>query len=126
MEPLVTIAIPDLAGSAARTATLSSLARHTRELYEVILLEEEPSRPHVSSGSNDQALRQIVVAVPFGTPAAGRIGERDEARRPPRPPVRFVRYFLQTPPHRCDPIAPCGSDAANGEDTHRLCCPESI
>src|SRR5438552_13772743 len=70
MEPLVTIAIPDLAGPAVRTATLNSLARHTPELHEVVLLVEEAHRQNVSSWSDDQALRQILVPAPFGAPAA--------------------------------------------------------
>jgi O-antigen biosynthesis protein len=68
MEPLVTIAIPDLAGPTALATTLAALARHTPEPHEVVLLVEAGSRqitrPH------NQALQQIPVAVPFGTPAA--------------------------------------------------------
>ena len=44
MEPLVTIAIPDIAGSAARDAALASLARHTPEPYEVVLFVEDKAR----------------------------------------------------------------------------------
>lgn len=44
MEPLVTIAIPDLAGSTALLTTLASLGRHTPEPHEVVLLVEAGSR----------------------------------------------------------------------------------
>ena len=70
MEPLVTIAIPDLAGIAARTATLQALARHTPEPYKVVLLVEETQRQHVLSGQNDHAIRQIALPVPLSIPTA--------------------------------------------------------
>src|SRR5205823_9723748 len=67
---VVTIAIPDLAGPTARTATLNSIARHTPEAHEVVQLIEEARGQNVSSWSDNQVLRQISVAAPFGTPAA--------------------------------------------------------
>src|SRR6266568_6986497 len=70
MEPLVTIAIPDLAGPAASSATLASLARCTQEPYRVVLLVEENIRQHTSPGSGTLALQSIAIPAPFGTPAA--------------------------------------------------------
>ena len=71
MESLVTIVIPDLAGSAARTATLQALARHTPEPYEVVLLfVEETPRQRVPPEQNDQVIQQIALPAPFSTPAA--------------------------------------------------------
>jgi glycosyltransferase involved in cell wall biosynthesis len=70
METVVTIAIPDLSGSAALTATLQELARHTPEPYEVVLLLEETRAQHVLSKQDDQTVRQIAIPAPFSTPAA--------------------------------------------------------
>src|SRR6266852_3436172 len=70
MEPLVTIAIPDLAGSAARNATLAALARHTPEPYEVVVLAEETPQQYVPAHSGNTTYRQIMVPVPFSTPSA--------------------------------------------------------
>src|SRR5689334_25304410 len=93
MEPLVTIAIPDLAGPAARTATLDSLARHTPELHEVVLLVEEARRQKVSSWPDNQALRQILVPVPFGAPAA--LNRLLATGRPPGSPLLYTKHEHQ-------------------------------
>ena len=68
MEPLVTIAISDLAGPTALSTTLASLARHTPEPHEVVLLVEAGSRQ--ITRPRNQVLQQIPVPVPFGAPAA--------------------------------------------------------
>jgi len=70
MEPLVTIAIPDIAGAAACTITLAALAKHTPEPYEVVLLLEETHRQQVISTPGNSTLRQVSVPAPFGAPAA--------------------------------------------------------
>lgn len=70
MEPIVTIAIPDLSGPAARAATFQALARHTPVPYEVVLLVEETPGQHAPLRQNDQATRQIALPAPFSTPAA--------------------------------------------------------
>ncbi|HET8853355.1 MAG TPA: glycosyltransferase family 2 protein, partial [Ktedonobacteraceae bacterium] len=71
MQPLVTIAIPDIAGPAARGATLASLSYHTpRELHEVILLVEATRGQDRLVTSEQHALRQLAVPAPFGAPAA--------------------------------------------------------
>ncbi len=67
MEPLVTIAIPDIAGIVARNVTLQSIGRHTPEPHEVVLLVEE-SRPQMRSRWDDQRLRRIAVPPPFSAP----------------------------------------------------------
>ena len=54
MDPLVTIAIPDLAGSVARTTTLSSLARHTPEPHQVMLLVEQSRSQSLFSQQDDR------------------------------------------------------------------------
>jgi len=68
MEPLVTIAIPDLAGPTALSITLAALARHTAEPHEVMLLVEAGSRQ--ITRPDHQTLPQIPVPAPFGAPAA--------------------------------------------------------
>src|SRR2546426_970996 len=73
MEPLVTIAIPDLAGIAARTTTLQALARHTPEPHEIVLFVEQQSGRDASSPLTQQrrlAVRQLPMPVPFSAPAA--------------------------------------------------------
>jgi glycosyltransferase involved in cell wall biosynthesis len=68
MDPLVTIVIPDIAGLAALSATLTSLARHTPEPHVVMLLEEAGSM-QITRPEN-LTLQQIIVPAPFGIPAA--------------------------------------------------------
>ncbi len=68
MEPLITIAIPDLAGNTALSTTLTSLARHTLEPYEVMLFVEVGSRQTIRLGN--QKLQPIIVPTPFSAPAA--------------------------------------------------------
>ena len=70
MEPVVTIAIPDVAGTVARTATIQALARNTPEPYEIVLLTERLQPAPVTPKQIDQALRQITVPAPFSTPVA--------------------------------------------------------
>jgi glycosyltransferase involved in cell wall biosynthesis len=71
MPPLITIAIPDLSGIIARNNTLQSIARHTPEPHEVVLLVEElQGQRVVPLRSDDQALRRISVPAPFSTPIA--------------------------------------------------------
>jgi glycosyltransferase involved in cell wall biosynthesis len=68
MEPLITIAISDLAGPTALSTTLAALARHTLEPHEVVLFVEADSRQTIRS--DNQKLQQIIVPAPFGAPAA--------------------------------------------------------
>lgn len=68
MEPLVTIAIPHLAGPTALSTTLAALARHTPEPHMVVLLVEAGSTQ--TTMHNTQTLQQISVPAPFATPTA--------------------------------------------------------
>lgn len=68
MKPLVTIAIPDLAGAAALAATLASLSCHTPEPHEVVLLKGETAGKSTRPGSDGNALRHQFVPAPFGIP----------------------------------------------------------
>src|SRR5437867_983404 len=73
MEPLVTIAIPDLAGPAARDATLASLIRHTPEPYGVLVFVEDRSAAGDTIGLHSTPPRpygQIFTPAPFSAPAA--------------------------------------------------------
>ena len=70
MEPVVTIAIPDVAGTAARAATLQALARHTSKPYQVVLLLEESQPTSVSPKQNDQVAHQIRLPGLLNTSAA--------------------------------------------------------
>jgi O-antigen biosynthesis protein len=69
MESLVTIAIPDLAGIEARTATLQALARHTPEPYKVVLFAEGTQK-YIPSEQNEHIIRQMVLSAPLSIPAA--------------------------------------------------------
>jgi glycosyltransferase involved in cell wall biosynthesis len=66
MEFNVTIAIPDVAGAAALAATLASVARHTLQPLEVVLLVEEGAPPAAGTAP---ALRRVGAPVPFAVPA---------------------------------------------------------
>lgn len=69
MEPLVTIIIPDIAGVTACATTLASLARHTPEQYEVMLLIAE-SRRGQAPLQVGQHVRTVVVSNPANIPAS--------------------------------------------------------
>src|SRR6185312_4423509 len=68
MEPLVTIAIPELTRRAFHSDTLASLARHTPEPHQIVLLVEESQE--IFSQQDCQNVQQLVVPEPFSTPAA--------------------------------------------------------
>ncbi|HZT99918.1 MAG TPA: glycosyltransferase [Ktedonobacteraceae bacterium] len=70
MEPLVTIAIPDLSGIIARNITLQAIARHTSEPYEIALLLEKSQSASVSPKQNHLVAHQIVLPAPLNTSAA--------------------------------------------------------
>jgi glycosyltransferase involved in cell wall biosynthesis len=71
MQPLVTIAIPDLSGSVARNITLQAIARHTPQPHEIVLLVEEPgSSRSLAQMGYQQNVRQLAVPKPFNIPVA--------------------------------------------------------
>lgn len=65
METIVTIAIPDFSGAAARAQTLDALARHTRLAHEIVLFVKEGLEQHATGG-----IRLLPVPSPFSAPAA--------------------------------------------------------
>ena len=71
MEPLVTIAIPDLSGIIARNNSLQAIARHTPEPHEIVLLAEEAQGQRINPPKpDDQTLRRVSVPAPFSAPTA--------------------------------------------------------
>jgi len=71
MEPLVTIAIPDLSGIIARNNSLQAITRHTPEPHEIVLLAEEVQGQRIHpSKADDQTLRRVSVPAPFSAPTA--------------------------------------------------------
>lgn len=65
----VIIAIPDVAGDAARARTLASLARHTSEPHTVVLMQANPAQTGTLS-EYEAGYQTFGVPAPFGAPAA--------------------------------------------------------
>jgi hypothetical protein len=69
MDPLITIAIPDLDGPAPLDRTRVSVARHTPEAHAVVPLGAAAA-PSLPAPAAEPPPDPIGVLVPFGTPAA--------------------------------------------------------
>jgi glycosyltransferase involved in cell wall biosynthesis len=69
MEQVVTIAIPDVAGPSSLASTLASLARHTPEPHEIVVLEEKLQARSILPDHARRIVKRVIVPAPFGIPA---------------------------------------------------------